>query len=390
MKRTIAALVSRGLDSESADRIAEAGWTVGKLRSSTEAEIEALGLPAEMARNLCKGARPPIPIDTAMRVLHHNRFQCCVCRDPAKAIILHHINPWAKSRDHGEDNLAVLCLDHHERAHSVSSLAKNLDPVTLRGMKREWEATCAEEDRRSIIEASRLNYDAWLYFNHLRLFELADEIKIPLKHLAGFSDAKKSGLIDAGGKLRPRSASMSYMYDDVHGMTLYRYVRAVLEAAIDRVTILNFSDLLDRGTTHQLLAIGDFAMVQGAHTFARRTDKKKGKGEVMSGTRRANNVEFRFTFDRWEATSCSAWATWLSGRQSVASLVQVKDVFREDGDVVVAATVVAISNGHRGLQHRNYSPRYGRYIFYDDDDIDDSDDLEWPDCAGGHSRVGKE
>lgn len=377
MNRTVAALVTRGLDTEIAGRLATEGWTIRKLATATDAELVSLGLTGGVVKNLRKGGRPPVPIDNAMRVLYRNRFQCCVCRNPSKPIILHHIEPWATSHDHGEGNLAALCLDHHESAHSVSALAKNLDASTLRAMKLAWEAACEEEDRRSIISASRLRYDAWIYFNHLRLFELAGELGIRLTRLEDFADAKERGLVDAKGNLVPRSNALSYMYDDVLGMTLYSYVRSVLEATVERLKVLNFSDLLDRGTAHQLLAQGDFVIVQGAHMFTRQTQKTRGKGDIMSGSRRANNVEFRFTLDRWEATSCSSWAMWLAGRQSVASLLQVKGVLREDGNVVVAATVIAISNGHRKLQQRNYSPRYGRYIFHDDDEEVD-DDFDWP------------
>ena len=38
---------------------------------------------------------------------------------------------------------------------------------------------------------------------------------------------------------------------------------------------------------------------------------------------------------------------------------------RQDGNAIVDATIIAISNGHQSLQQRNYSPQYGRYIFYD-------------------------
>jgi hypothetical protein len=380
MNRTVAALVARGVDTQTAIRLNTCGWTLGTLRVATAEQLSALGLSDELSAQLLKGDRPPIPIENAMRILHRNRFQCCVCRDPSKPIIIHHVNPWATSRDHSDSNLAVLCLDHHERAHSVSTLAKNLDASTLRSLKQQWEAACVEQDRLSIIQASRLDYDAWLYFNHLRLFELTKQLHIPLTKLDGFASAKAQDLVDQSGNLRSRKSTLPYMYDDVLGMTLYHYVRAVLEAAIKRITVVNFSDLLDRGTAHQLLAAGDFVIVQGAHTFFRRTEKKRGKGDIMFGIRRANNVEFRFTFDRWEATSCSAWATWLSGRQSVASLVQVKDVSREDGDAIVAVTVIAISNGHKSLQQRNYSPRYGRYVFYDANDNGEADD--W--VAEGH------
>ena len=275
MRRTVAALVARGVDTEAASRLIADGWTLGKLRHATADQLKAFGLSKELGAQLLEGARPPIAIDTAMRVLHLNRFQCCVCRDPSKSIILHHIVPWAKSRDHSDGNLAVLCLDHHERAHSVSALARNLDAPTLRGLKQRWEATCVEEDRLSIIQASRLNYDAWLYFNHLRLFELAYRLRISLTKVDGFAAAKAQGLADASGNLCSRRSTLSYMYDDVLGMTLYHYVRAVLEAVIERIAVVNFSDLLDRGTAHQLLARGDFAFVQGAHTFARQTAKKE-------------------------------------------------------------------------------------------------------------------
>ncbi len=77
----------------------------------------------------------------------------------------------------------------------------------------------------------------------------------------------------------------------------------------------------------------------------------------------------------------SAWSTWLADRQSVASLVQVKGIQRQDGDAVIAATVLAISNGHHKLQHRNYSPRYGRYMFYNDDK--DAEDDDWGDYLDG-------
>jgi hypothetical protein len=250
----------------------------------------------------------------------------------------------------------------------VSSLAKNLDIPALTNLKQQWEEACAEADVRSIIQASRLNYSAWLYFNHLRLFELASELGVPLAACRGFDRALAGGLINADGSLRPRSASLSYMYDDVQGMDLYDYVRGVLEATLERATIINFSDLLDRGNAHNLIAPGDLIFVQGAHTFSRLNKTSRGRGEATLGRRRANNVEIKFAFDRWEASSCSAWAIWLTGRQAVASLVQVKSVEREAGDAVVSGTVIAISNGHHQLQHRDYSPRYGRYVFDDEDD----------------------
>lgn len=379
MNRTQAALVSRGVDTVRAQQLVAGGWTLSKLKASAKADLTGLGLDEASISQILRGVRPAIPIPTLMQVLFANRFTCCACRESERGIILHHIVPWEVSRDHSAANLAVLCLEHHEKAHSRSTMSRNLDADALRSFKADWEEKCRHSDLSAILHASRVDYDAWLYFNHLRLFELAKQLKIRFKETDGFVAARRSQLIDAFGNIQPRNPRLLYMYDGAEGQTLYHYVRSILENVLERIRVINFSDLLDRSTVHTLLAAGDFLLVQGAHTFKGLTGRKKGQGEAMQGTRRANNVELEYTFDRWEATSMSAWSTWLAGRQSVASLVQVKDIRRDDGDAVIAATVIAISNGHHKLQQRNYSPRYGRYMFYDDDEDDGDFDAEFPD-----------
>lgn len=381
MNRTQAALVSRGLDTVRAQQLVADGWTLSKLKARTKSDLTALGLDEVSIFQILTGARPAIPLSTLMQVLFANRFTCCVCRESERGIILHHIVPWKLSRDHSAANLAALCLEHHEKAHIRSTLSRNLDADALRSFKADWEKKCQDSDLSAILHASRVDYDAWLYFNHLRLFELAKQLHLQFKEIDGFGAARRLRLIDAGGNIQPRNPQLSYMYDGAEGQSLYHYVRSVLEEVLERIRVINFSDLLDRSTVHTLLAPCDFLLVQGAHTFKGLTDRKKGQGEAMQGSRRANNVELRYSFDRWEATSMSAWSTWLAGRQSVASLVQVKDIQREDGDAVIAATVIAISNGHHKLQHRNYSPRYGRYMFYDDDE--DLEDGDWGDSPDG-------
>lgn len=364
------AMIARSIDSATAATLRKQGWTLAKLQRAGREALGALGLSEDVIGQLYRGARPPIPGDTLTRLLFRNRLTCCVCRDSGKPIIVHHIEPWAESRDHGEANLAVLCLDDHEKAHRTSTLAKDLDAEALYAFKREWEAFCAREDRRVILNASRLNYDAWLYFNHFRLFELARACGVKLKQAFGYRDAKALNLVDGSGNLLPRPVSCSWMYSGGEGMTMYRYVHSVFEAALKQIAVRNFSDFLDRGVAFGVLQAGDFILVHGAHIFRIEEDRKAGPGQTMLGRRRANRVDVRFTFDRWEATSSSAWGDWLLGRQSAASLVQVKHVFREEGDVVIAGTVFAIGHFLKGLQHRSYSPRYSGFMVDDPDDED--------------------
>ena len=138
-------------------------------------------------------------------------------------------------------------------------------------------------------EQSRLNYDAWLYFNHFRLFELARAYGVKLKQAFGYRDAKALNLVDGSGNLLPRPASSSWMYSGGEGMTMYRYVHSVFEAVLERIAVRNFSDFLDRGVAYGLLEAGDFVLVHGAHIFKIEEDRKAGPGQTMLG-RRHNQI----------------------------------------------------------------------------------------------------
>ena len=145
--------------------------------------------------SLRMGQRSEIPFDSLAPVLIANRFTCCVCHDPSKSIIVHHIREWSISHDNAPKNLACLCLEHHDKAHSTSTLSRNLDARSLRAAKAAWESNVARLDTTAILDASRAKSSAWLYFNHRRLFELAASFKIKLKHLSHYQAASAAGLL---------------------------------------------------------------------------------------------------------------------------------------------------------------------------------------------------
>jgi HNH endonuclease len=126
MNKTEASLLSRGVDSGRAHVLASQGLTIGKLKQKTEEELISIGLSDYVRGNLLSETRPPIPSGTLTRLLFENRWQCCVCREPQKPIVVHHIVEWAISRSHDKDNLAVLCVEHHVAAHTQSDLSVNL------------------------------------------------------------------------------------------------------------------------------------------------------------------------------------------------------------------------------------------------------------------------
>lgn len=374
LNRTEAALLTRGIDSRTAANLRQQGWTLGKLKQASRDELDGLGLSAEQVTAVHKGRRPEIPFENLARVLIANRLTCCVCRDPSKAVVVHHIHDWAESRDHSPENLAVLCLNHHDRAHTVSSLSRNLDRPTLARMKVSWEEEVARNDVSAVLQASRLYSDAWWYFNHVRLFEVASHVGVRLTRLPSFRRAAAAGLVQCDGSVRPRPDNLCYMYSGMEGINLYLYVRDVMHAVLDHLTVFNASDYLDRSVIDSVLSPGDFVFVQGAHNFSHAEGRDDGWNQSARGVRRANHVEFRYTFDRWEATSHSAWCTWLRGRQEAASLLRVADVIRGDKGVSVTGTVFGICMALQGLKEREYaSAPYRRGVYA----YDKEDEEEW-------------
>lgn len=131
------ALIARGFDSETAARLRCAGQTLAKLKLSSENALSALGLNAEQIAAIYGGTRPAIPQEDLVKVLFANRWVCCVCRDPQRPIIVHHINEWSTSRDHSTPNLAVLCTIHHGEAHTNRQLEQNLTSSRISSLKAQ-------------------------------------------------------------------------------------------------------------------------------------------------------------------------------------------------------------------------------------------------------------
>lgn len=347
------ALMARGFDSETAARLRCAGQTLAKLKLSSENALSALGLNAEQIAAIYGGTRPAIPQEDLVKVLFANRWVCCVCRDPQRPIIVHHINEWSTSRDHSTPNLAVLCTIHHGEAHTNRQLEQNLTSSRISSLKAQWEQQVVRDDALVIQQGSQLQLDNWLYFNHLRLFELAQGLGVDPTAVSGFQQAITAGVCDQAGAVVKRVTAGSFMYADSDRIQLYYYVTALFSAVMQDVVVRNISDHLDRSVLGCTIAPGDIIFVQGAHSFSDELPAPAGIA-LRRGTRTANHVIISFVFDSAEATSVSAWSLWLTGRQSVGSLIQVKQIRRMDGGLHIAGTVLAIRNDSSDLKGRTY------------------------------------
>ncbi|MBK7095058.1 MAG: HNH endonuclease [Saprospiraceae bacterium] len=62
-----------------------------------------------------------------------------MARETTRSIIIHHIEEWSVSKSNEESNLVVLCLMHHDEAHSTKQLSQNLTPERIKAAKDKWE-----------------------------------------------------------------------------------------------------------------------------------------------------------------------------------------------------------------------------------------------------------
>jgi hypothetical protein len=118
----------------------EAGVYARKIAAGERHELNSFGVTGDLVEALAKG-RPPIPDDTLYSLLYECRWTCCRCRDPSKSVVIHHIAPWSVTRNHGAENLVLLCNDCHSEAHTSRELAQNFTPEAIRDHKRRWLET---------------------------------------------------------------------------------------------------------------------------------------------------------------------------------------------------------------------------------------------------------
>lgn len=346
------ALLARGFGSDLAVSIRQRGHTLESLKRASDATLSALGMSTDQIKLIQREPRPPIPMEDLTRVLFDNRWVCCVCRDASRPIIVHHIQEWSESRDHTPANLAVLCSLHHGEAHTQRQLEQNLTGHRISQFKAMWESQVRRDDAVAIQVGTVLQAETWFYFNHLRLYELALELRVDVTAQTNLPEAVAAGVCRLDGTVCKAAAAGSYMYADSDRAPLFRFMRGLLRAVLAEAPVRNISDYLDRGVLGCLVS-GDVVFVQGLHVFTPQTPAPTGS-QLSRGRRSANRVVVSFVFELGEATSSSAWSTWLRGTGNVGCLLRVQRLSRLGPKLHIECTVLAIRSAYGELKQRMY------------------------------------
>ncbi len=348
MNRSIKALRSRGVEANLATRLVfEEDYTLSKLAQLPKAELETLGLTSSAIREI-HSERPPIPDDILDRILFEARWTCCVCRSSTE-IIVHHIDEWANSRSHAPENLAVLCISCHNKAHQTGGHTTNLTVDRLRAAKEAWTVAVQTLDVTSVVGARWLLNPMWDYFNHRRIAEACVARGMDISTAPRFEELVKSGFVSTSGRLlweptedERRRNPCVYLVDAHAADRIQEYYETLLRRLLD------FGPVFDLESLSATTGAGQIVVVGGRFRF-KRQDKRKntGPGQIRTATLTGTEWKLEVVFDAWETLSASAHDGHLSRTSSVTAVLLARGCHAKE----LTATVLGFGFGTPDRAH---------------------------------------
>lgn len=344
-KLTIKALLARGFDSSLAETLSAKGHTLTSLKQMSPSQLKALSIPTALVDDLLNEPRPPIPEETLLRVLHRNRRTCCVCRIPGRPIILHHIEEWATSRSHAESNLAVLCLEHHDLAHTQKQLSQGLSPSELAASQKRWEADILKLDAKAILQLKTENdYARWDWINLRRVFELALAKNIRCKdsrviaHLTSLGVLNQLGLLSDEKSWQIGGKPSYWFLDFGDGYIVAHFISSIIDQLIEQLPIIDITEHINsRPELRSLIAPGDYIAVQLPFYFKDEQRFEEGKSQRRRAYYRGHGIRLEFVFDAWYCMSNSARFDAMSGRKVKTVVALVRSISTNDEGILEIA-----------------------------------------------------
>jgi hypothetical protein len=83
--------------------------------------------------------RTRIPHSIEAEILFRNDRTCCICRNSAKRVQIHHID--GNPSNNVLENLAIVCPQHQDELHKSGGITKGIPPLLVKKYKRSWELT---------------------------------------------------------------------------------------------------------------------------------------------------------------------------------------------------------------------------------------------------------
>lgn len=340
--------MARGLDSSLAKSLGSK-FTIGKLKQLARADLVALGLSDVLVTQLHSESRPPIPRGTLLQVLHANRRTCCICRDPDRPVIVHHISEWAVSRSHDASNLCVLCLEHHDLAHTKKLLSQTLTEAEIRASKKKWEEDVLLLDARAIVRLkNENNYARWDWINLQRLLEQILKRGIKPKSSDLSRQLSAEGFIDNSGILRSEDkwvinqSPRLWFLDFPDGFRIAHYLGELVDQVLGSLPIIDITAYIaNKGQLRSMLKEGEYVAAQLPFYFKTVENGDNKRAEIKRAYYKGHGVRIEYAFDAWHCMSSSARFDGMTGHKVQTVFGLLRSMLDEDGELVVSMSCLA-------------------------------------------------
>ena len=303
-------------------------------------------------------ARKKLPEALAQSVLYSSAYSCVICQGQ-HGLHVHHIDK--NNSNNVEDNLVVLCQAHHDEAHTLHELSRNLTPARIKGAKKNWLETVAE--RRVQIATSTGNQKLsgcdfvstqWGYINHHRVALTVRNPEDDGENGALFNFCLNAGMVDSRGRvLRPSKLSPARgildgtIYDwfphtyDWRLHALYsHYVNAIVKSS-DPFHVTD--ETWKRTLLNDELTSGRAVFLNRGFYF-KRVREEIDNAQVHIRTFK-NKIEFEFEANTRDMFGTTSITSSFKGHNSVAALVLVKSREHMANKLVFHCTPIAMGVG---------------------------------------------
>ena len=148
MNPTYKSLIAKGISSDIANKVIDKNHTLKSLSALSANELLEFGISDLLKNQIFDSNRPPIPDNIIYNLFYKSKRTCCICRDSNRSIVIHHIKEWSKSKSNEENNLVVLCVQHHDEAHTKKEHSQNLTSQYIISAKNKWEDEVKNTDNQ--------------------------------------------------------------------------------------------------------------------------------------------------------------------------------------------------------------------------------------------------
>lgn len=354
-------LLGVGADTGSAANLA-LKHSIDEIQAMSPEKLEIFGL-TPVAVSAISTRRPPIPPENLRTILDSNFYMCCICQHRDRDVIVHHIEPYAKSKCHDLANLCVLCLEHHSAAHTNRELAQNLTADKIRNSKKSWEKMASEAKQKIAIlrlEGPWGEPCKWEWVNYPRLKGIFESMKLVAAEGYGYEKLKAVNIVDEKGHFigeewhHPKAKDNDYFIEGKHQFEIATHLGKKLELIARNVQILDLTSWLSNcpGFVAGSIAPEDFVAIRAPFRY-----RKLYSGEMVAEAL-SEDWTISFSFDPWYCLSSTARLIYQDSRPTTQSLFGRVRSIDTNGDHL-SLVISPIGTSPTFAPHR---PHFGGYI----------------------------